>query len=140
MFRLAVVAVLAGCSARIEGTGVIVDAAPDASELRVDAAIADAPPDARLCAGGDAHQTAPDGSCLVLFQTPQSWDAGRVTCTGITGHLAILTTAALDNTAEALVGNLDTFIGLTDAVKGWDDRPCAPNGTGAGQYAVLCQF
>jgi hypothetical protein len=185
MWRLLPVAVLAGCTAKIEGTGTFIDAAIDAPVQAIDAAI-DAPPpppiDARLCAGGDAHVTAPDGSCLVFFRAAQGWEQGKTTCSGISAHLAILSTAVVDQAAETLVGNLDTFIGLTDAAtegaflwvdgtalgfsnwetgepnngggtnedcaviagartaKGWDDRPCAPNGNGAGAYAILCQF
>jgi hypothetical protein len=127
----AMIAVLAGCGVNIDGQGgVVIDAsAPridDAADAgaEVDAgagagldAGADAavgPIDARVCSGGDAHAGAPDGSCFVLFKTPQTWLEAEASCAAIGAHPAILPSAAMDTAAEALVGNRDTFIGLTD--------------------------
>jgi hypothetical protein len=176
---------LAGCGANIINSGDPDDAAIDAPPPRPDAAVVvdaavDAPVDARACLEGDARVIGPDGSCLFLLRAPKSFADAQTTCLGFGAHLAILTTAALDNAAETLAGNLDTFIGLSDQVtegqfvwvdgtplgfsnweagepnngggsnedcaiiagaraeKKWDDRPCAPNGSG-GAYAVLCQ-
>lgn len=112
-------AVLGGCGANIVA-GTEDDAGPDATVRRpdggaVDAAI-DAVADAPPCTAGDARATAPDGSCLMLVRAPQSSADAKITCAGLGAHLAILTTAPLDTAAEALVGNLDTFIGLSDEV------------------------
>jgi hypothetical protein len=112
-------AVLGGCGANIVA-GTEDDAGTDATGRRPDGgavdaradAVADAPP----CTAGDMHATAPDGSCLMLVLAPQSFASARLTCAGLGAHLAILTTPALDTAAEALVGTVDTFIGLSDEV------------------------
>jgi len=107
--RLAMLAVVAGCGAKLSGGdthNMIADASADSV-------------DARPCAGGAEHMTAPDGSCFAKFTTPQTWTDAQTTCANISAHLAILNTAALDNAAEQFVGTLDTFIGLSDqAVEG----------------------
>jgi hypothetical protein len=113
-------AVLGGCGANLINAGGDEDAGVDATGRRPDAsavdAAVDAPIDARACIDGDARTIAPDGSCLILINAPQSFADGRVTCAGLGAHVAILSTAALDAAAEALVGARDTFIGLTDEV------------------------
>jgi len=120
-FALAL-AVLAGCGANLINSGGPDDAAidappgrPDAPVIVVDAAV-DAPPDARACLEGDARTIGPDGSCLFLFTAHKSFTDASAQCVGLGAHLAILTTPALDTAAEALVGNNDTFIGLTDQI------------------------
>jgi hypothetical protein len=107
MRRVVALMLLGGCGATVEGS------ASDASSPPADAA-AGPPIDALPCVEGDAHQTAPDGSCFAMFTRLQTWTAAKATCAGIGGHAAILTTAAMDSAAEALVGTLDTFIGLSD--------------------------
>src|SRR5437762_357727 len=116
-------AVLGGCGARIIGStddAVGLDAAdrrPDGGGDdgdgggggRIDAAF-----DAAPCTAGDMQATAPDGSCLMLVLAPVSYVDAKATCAGLGAHLAILTTAALDSTAEQLVDVVDTFIGLSD--------------------------
>lgn len=110
----AVLVVLAGCGAHVDGEPEN-SAVPDAS-LPSDSATRD-PVDAKPCNGGDARATAPDGSCLILVSALQIWTEAKATCAGLGAHAAVLTTAALDTAAETLVGNLDTFIGLTDEAK-----------------------
>jgi len=118
--RLALaLAVLAGCGANLINSGGPDDAAIDAPPRRTDAPIAvdaavDAPPDARVCIEGDARVIAPDGSCLFLLVAPKNFADAKAACVALSSHLAILTTAALDGVAEPLVGNRDTFIGLSD--------------------------
>jgi hypothetical protein len=113
-------AVLGGCGANLINAGGDDDAGVDAIGRRPDAAAADAsvdaPIDARACIDGDARTIAPDGSCLIMINAPQSFADARATCAGLGAHLAILSTLALDTAAEALVGTRDTFIGLTDEV------------------------
>ena len=115
-------ALLAGCGANIISSGGPDDAAIDAPPSRPDAtamvdAAVDAPIDApRPCVEGDARTIGPDGSCLILLRARQSFADAQTTCLGLGAHLAILTTPALDTAAETLVGNLDTFIGLTDQI------------------------
>jgi hypothetical protein len=114
-------ALLAGCGANIISSGGPDDAAIDAEERRPDAAVVvdagiDAPIDARACVEGDARMIGPDGSCLILLRARQSFAAAQTTCLGLGAHLAILKTAEIDNVAETLVGNLDTFIGLSDQI------------------------
>jgi hypothetical protein len=119
-------AVLGGCGARIVGStddAAGLDAAgrrPDGGGGGIDAAF-----DAAPCTAGDMQATAPDGSCLMLVLAPVSYVDAKATCAGLGAHLAILTTAALDDTAEQLIDVVDTFIGLSDeAVEGrfvWGD-------------------
>lgn len=82
------------------------------------------PPDSVMCAGGDAHAAAPDGTCLVWFATPKIWVDAKAACEAQGWHLASLTTAAVDSVAETLCGTSDTFSGGNDlAVEGtfvWD--------------------
>lgn len=108
---VAAVALLGGCGASLDGANRVDDASPDGPAVRMDAAI-----DAAPCTGGDARAAAPDGSCLMLVVAPQTFADGKATCDGLGGHLAILLTSAVDDAAEALAGDLDTFIGLTDEV------------------------
>ena len=121
-------AVLGGCGARLLGSS---DEAAglDAADRRPDGGGGggriDAAFDAAPCTDGDMQATAPDGSCLMLVLAPVSYVDAKATCAGLGAHLAILTTAALDDTAEKLVDVVDTFIGLSDeAVEGrfvWGD-------------------
>ncbi|HEY1558621.1 MAG TPA: lectin-like protein [Kofleriaceae bacterium] len=93
---------LVGCGARLANTGADASAGVDASV------------DATPCAGGDAHATAPDGSCLMWFATAKTYADAQVACRGVSAHLAYLKTAELDNAAEALCGTADTFAGGDD--------------------------
>lgn len=119
-------AVLGGCGAHIiaSGEGTAEDAGEtDATSRRPDGgaidAAGDAAGDAAPCTAGDMQATAPDGSCLMLVLAPVSFADAKVTCAGLGAHLALLTTAALDEAGEKLVGTVDTFIGLSDeAVEG----------------------
>jgi|SRR6185503_821940 len=114
-------AVLTGCGANLINSGGPDDAAIDApprpsdAPIPVDAAI-DAPIDARACTEGDARMVAPDGSCLFLLTAPKNFADAKAACIALGSHLAILNTAALDAVGEPLVGNRDTFIGLSDEV------------------------
>ena len=111
--RWAVVAAVAiACGAHVD------------SDHAIDAALgSDAPP--QPCTGGDAHATAPDGSCLMWFAGPKIWVDARTACIAMGAHLAYLKSAALDDVAEPLVGSANTFIGGDDrATEGtfvWDD-------------------
>jgi hypothetical protein len=122
----AAVAVLcvAGCNAQLgPGGGDDNFQVPDAKVYR-DAG-ADSPVDARPCMGGTMAQVAPDGSCFVLISTPVTYVDAKAACTAMSAHLAYVKTAALDTFAETFVGNINTWIGLTDrATEGsfiWDD-------------------
>jgi hypothetical protein len=146
--RWLVLILLAGaCGAEVGGAGI--DGATTGP--RLDAApVGDAPIDAKPCTGGDARMSAPDGSCLVMIFTPQTFANASAACTAIGAHLAILRDAQADAAAEALAGARDTFIGLTDQlVEGtfrWGDGSALaftnwgigePN-DGGGQYPEDC--
>lgn len=109
-----------GCGANLidagrnKDAGVDAPAPPPDAAPPIDAEVDAAPIDARACIDGDARMPAPDGSCLILINAPQSFDSATVTCQGLGAHLAILSTMALDTAGEQLVGTRDTFIGLTD--------------------------
>lgn len=89
-----------GCGADI-GSGGPEDRPPDGGPRGADAAPRpDAAPtfDARpLCEGGDARAEGADGTCIVYFATPATWDAARTTCEGIGGTLAIIDDQAENN-------------------------------------------
>lgn len=74
------------------------DLGDDASNAgEIDAAlIADAaPPDALVCAGGDARATDPaTGHCYIYVSTPGTWDAGVSACDALGGTLATATSAS----------------------------------------------
>src|SRR5882672_5062159 len=99
MRLLIALAVLGGCGANLINAGGD-DAGVDATGRRPDAgavdAAVDAAIDARACIDGDARTIAPDGSCLIMINAPQSFADGRATCAGLGAHLAILSTAPLD--------------------------------------------
>jgi hypothetical protein len=107
-------------------------------------------PDSVECAGGDAHVTAPDGSCLVWFQSPKIWVDAKAACDGAGWHLASLTSAEIDAAAETLCGSSDTFTGGNDrAVEGtfvWDhgepfvytNWESGEPSNGAGKYQEDC--
>jgi len=110
MYRVVALAILTGCGVNLETRSAVTTdagAMPDAAPIV----------DARPCVGGDLRATGPDGSCLMMVTAPQTWAAAKQTCLGLDAHPAILATAELDTAAEALVGALDTFIGLTDEVE-----------------------
>lgn len=82
----------AGCGADI-GSGGQEDRPPDGAPRLPDGPPADAEPsfDARPpCEGGDATAEGDDGTCIVYFATPATWDAARAACEGIGGSLAII--------------------------------------------------
>lgn len=121
-FAVAILLV-AGCDARL-GPGGPVDAGGPDGDPQDDAG-ADAPIDARPCAGGTMAQVAPDGSCLVFVATPKTYAQAKADCAAMTAHLAYLENAALDTFAESFVGTVNTWIGASDvAIEGtfvWDD-------------------
>jgi hypothetical protein len=123
MRRVVLAAVLAACGARLGSGGGGSDQPLDAPTI--DGPPADAPPDARACAGGDAHMVGPHGECLVMFTTLATYVAAKAACAAMNAHLAYLKDAELDAAAEAFVGSANTFIGLTDLpTEGqfvWDD-------------------
>ncbi len=122
---LALVAVCAGCGVNVGAGGGAGGNGVDAARPELDAIPLDGPVDARSCTGGDQNATGPDGSCFLLFTVPSTYAQARTLCTNHASHLAILRTAADDTFAEALIGTLDTLIGLTDEVTEntfvWDD-------------------
>jgi hypothetical protein len=134
MRSIAALLVFAACGARLESR-------PDASS---------APDAAPICAGGDAYARAPDGTCLMWFQAPLTWVEAKAACAANGAHLASLTSARVEATAEDLCGMTDTFTGGNDrAVEGtfvWDDgqpfsytdwRPNEPS-NGGGAYEEDC--
>ncbi len=113
--------VLAACNAKLhlgDQDGGLPDAHTDARPID---GPPDAPPDARPCTG----MTAPDGSCFVMNAGPNTYAEAKAACAAMTAHLALLKTAALDAAAEVYIGNVDTFIGGSDAITEgtwlWDD-------------------
>jgi hypothetical protein len=146
MRSVTLAAVLCACGASVDGQDHAIDAPPSVDT----APPADAPADARPCAGGTAAATAPDGSCLVFFTGPHTFDEATAACAAVSAHLAVLTTQAANDAAFALAGNTDIYIGLTDqAVEGtfvWVDgtplafanwAPMEPN-NGSGAYQEDC--
>ncbi|MEJ7600998.1 MAG: lectin-like protein [Kofleriaceae bacterium] len=109
---------LAACSASVDVKGT--DAAPPADGPR------DTPPiDARPCEGGTGRGTAPDGACVVRFDTPATYADAAAACVAFGSQLAIVNTSERDALARTLAGATDLFIGLTDqATEGafvWSD-------------------
>lgn len=90
---------LFGCGADIGSGGP--ENRPDGAPRGADAAPRpDAAPvfDARPpCEGGDAHAEGTDGTCIVYFATPATWDAARASCESIGGTLAIIDDLAENN-------------------------------------------
>lgn len=107
------------------GTEFAIDAATSA-----DAAIAppDSPPDARLCAGGDARATDENGACFVFFSAKKTKADAAASCTSQSMHLAIIRSAATNATVQSLVVGVDAFIGASDAVT--EGQFLWPDGTG----------
>src|SRR5690242_19873192 len=78
-----------GCDASLGGGGDMhEDAAVDAK--RVDAAVADAAPDARVCTQGTGAALAPDGSCLVHLTTTMTYVNAKAACAASGWHLAYI--------------------------------------------------
>jgi hypothetical protein len=113
--RWGVLLLLAGCGAQLEESSTAADAPIADSPIAVVDGGGDAPADTRACTGGDAAQTAADGSCIVLFSAPLDFANADAACITFGSRLAILNTAAREATAAALVGTADVWIGLTDA-------------------------
>ncbi len=114
------VATAGGCGADI-GSGGVEDRPPDGAPRADSAPAADSAPttDARPpCEGGDATAEGADGTCIVYFATPVTWDAARTACEGIGGTLAIIDDVAQNNLiatippADALAP--DIWVGGTD--------------------------
>ncbi len=110
----AAVLLLTGCDARLAPGGAADGSVVDGAAT-IDAG-ADAPIDARACAGGTMAQLAPDGSCLVFVATPATYVDAKAACAAMTAHLAYLEDAALDTFAESFVGTANTWIGASDLV------------------------
>ncbi len=114
--RCGVLLLLVGaCGASVDNTVLAPDGAPIDTANVVDSGI-DAPVDSRACTGGDGAMTAADGSCIVLFTTPQNFAAADASCIAFDSRLAILNTADRDAIAKALIGTADVWIGLGDQV------------------------
>jgi hypothetical protein len=109
----------------------------------------DASPDARVCAGGDAHSS--DGTnCFLFFATPKTWAQAKAACDALPAQLAKISNAAQNTIVAQLSLDADSFIGATDAVTEgtflWEDgTPLTythfatgePN-NGSGQYQEDC--
>src|SRR5262245_30951330 len=94
-----IAAAIFGCGADI-GSGGNEDGPPDGAPRSDAAPRPDAAPtaDARPpCEGGDAHAEGVDGTCVVYFGTPATWDAARASCEGIGGTLVIIDDVAENN-------------------------------------------
>jgi hypothetical protein len=100
-----------GCSQTIPGQGQqqMVDAsAAGKADAETGGGMVDAMPDpdvmpAAPCVEGDARVEDPaNGTCYVLFQTPQTWTAARDLCVGLGGTLANIESAD----EQAIVGPL----------------------------------
>lgn len=117
-----------------------------------DAAIdAPPPPDARACAGGDAHAVDPStGSCLFIVRAAKTRADAAATCAANAAHLAIIKSAATNAVAQSLAAGADAFLGATDAASEgvylWPDgtglvfqnfRAGEPN-NGGGQFQEDC--
>lgn len=115
-------AVVAGCGADI-GSGGAEDRPPDGG-ARADSAppapdgasLADATPP---CEGGDDTAQGADGTCIVYFSTPATWDAARTACEGIGGTLAVIEDLAENNLVSTIppadAGLPDIWAAGTDA-------------------------
>ena len=114
-------ALASACGADI-GSGGTEDRPPDGAPRADSSPASDAAPaaDARPpCEGGDATAEGADGTCIVYFATPATWDAARAAGEGIGGTLAIIDDLAENNLvatippADALLP--DVWAGGTDA-------------------------
>ena len=116
---------LAACKAELAGdpAGFVVDSQPgggDAAGSGGDAAVdatlvGDAPPDARVCAGGDAH-VATATTCFLRFGALTNQATAAATCAAAGATLAVITTAADQAAAITLGSTTDLWIGLDDKV------------------------
>ena len=92
-------AVVSACGADI-GSGGSEDRPPDGAPRADSSPASDAAAafDARPpCEGGDATAEGADGTCIVYFATPATWDAARAACEGIGATLAIIDDVAENN-------------------------------------------
>lgn len=76
----------------------------------------DAPPDARLCDGGDAHKLSADGTCYLRFDTAHDRAGAAAVCAANNTTLAIIKSAADQAAAISLGSTVDLWIGATDLV------------------------
>src|SRR5215470_11497857 len=78
--------------------------APRSDAAPIDAAIdAPPPPDARACAGGDAHAVDPStGGCFFIFRAGKTRADAEATCGANTAHLAIIKSAATNAVVQSL--------------------------------------
>jgi hypothetical protein len=113
-------ALLLGCGAQLDERNAPVDARVDAT-TPIDASVPlvpDAPPDARLCAGGDARAVdASTGSCFVYFAGPATYAEAEAACAAFGSSLAVIKSAATNAVVLSLVGQSDAFVGATDLVQ-----------------------
>lgn len=106
---------LAACGASLEappvspGDDAAVDP-PDSTVAQVDA------PGPRPCTGGTSAATIGDGSCVIFFSAPASFDNAAAQCAANNSTLAVLNSAQRDAAAKSLIGTQIVFIGLTDSV------------------------
>jgi hypothetical protein len=111
----------------------------------------DAMPDARPCAGGDAHVTDGAGHCFMLFTTAATFAQAKAACVTIDAHLAKIESASQNELVATLGSGHDMFLGATDAVTEgtflWQDNtPLTfrmfhlgePNNGGSGGYEEDC--
>jgi len=106
---------LLGCGAQLEENAPTDARAADA-RTQIDApAAADASPDVRLCAGGDARATDPStGSCFVYFSAPTSYPDAEAACAAFGAKLAVIKSAQTNAVVRSLVGQTDAFVGADD--------------------------
>lgn len=108
------IAVLAGCGAELEKSQGGVDAARSDSGTLVDAP-ADAPVDARVCAGGDARVVdSSTGSCFVYFTGPLTYVEATAACTQFGARMAVIKSAPSNAAVTSLIGLTDAFVGADD--------------------------
>lgn len=75
----------------------------------------DAPPDARLCVGGDARAT--DGTaCFVAFLQGKNRNDAEAACVALDMHLAMILSQSNNSAVASVIGNRPAWIGATDVV------------------------
>lgn len=108
-------AMLAGCGAELGDGQPAVDARRAGSADADAPPLADAPIDARACAGGDARVIdTSTGTCFVYFTGPLTYVQAEAACTAFDSALAVIKSAQTNAAVRSLIGQTDAFVGADD--------------------------